>query len=309
MAEGRPRMPTDYSTFLEDGAFAIFTFHGVIRRQRHAIRNYTRKHLEVDAFVAILRDLQAHGAPVSLPEIVAATRAAQPLPTRAFAVTLEDAFRNNYTTAAPVFDDLGIPATFYVTTGFIESNSPSWTDMIEYAVEQVGSLHIDASLPAYAGSYETREQKIALLNRIRDGVKADPNVDPYQFAHAVWRQLGVSDMQHDPELDEKLSWSELAELSRHPLFTIGGHGHTHRILEYLEQPELEREIATSVGTLRAKLDLAIEHYSYPEGLRHCYSDRVIAVLRRHHIVCAPSAEHGVNSLGDDLFHLKRVAVV
>jgi hypothetical protein len=57
------------------------------------------------------------------------------------------------------------------------------------------------------------------------------------------------------------------------------------------------------------LDVAIEHYSYPEGLANCYSDRVIDLLRRQGIVCAPSAEHGVNRVGDDLFHLKRIMVV
>ncbi|MFH1452519.1 MAG: hypothetical protein ABIH00_00885 [Armatimonadota bacterium] len=51
------------------------------------------------------------------------------------------------------------------------------------------------------------------------------------------------------------------------------------------------------------------HYSYPEGLDYCYSDEVINMLKEYGIKCSPTAIDGVNKVGDDLFHLKRVAVV
>ena len=105
-----------------------------------------------------------------------------------------------------------------------------------------------------------------------------------------------------------MSWAQVRELSQNSLFTIGGHSHTHRILEYLDQTALKNEIALSLEILRKNLDTEIEHYSYPEGLEHCYSDRVIAALRDHGIICAPSAEHGLNHPGADLFRLKRIMV-
>ena len=61
--------------------------------------------------------------------------------------------------------------------------------------------------------------------------------------------------------------------------------------------------------LGQELDYPVKHYSYPEGLEDCYSDRVINVLKQHGIICAPSAIHGKNCIGDDLFHLKRIMVV
>ena len=139
-------------------------------------------------------------------------------------------------------------------------------------------------------------------------VKSDSAIDPYEFAYDIWHQLGVKTIEPDPDLDQKMSWAQVQELSRDKLFTVGGHGHTHRILEYLEQSELEREISVSLEQLRAHLNVSIEHYSYPEGLASCYSDRVINLLRRHGIVSSPSAEHGTNRVGDDLFHLKRIMV-
>lgn len=302
-------MIQDYLKFLNDDQIAIYLFHGVITRQRYSIRNYTRKHLPQDEFVLMMRDLRNCGSAVSMPEIVEMTEKKKTPPPRAFAITFDDGFRNNYEIAAPILSELGIPATFYVTTGFVDQNKASWTDMIEYAIENKDSFKFQSSFPDFNGTYATRKEKQTLLNRMRQVVKGHSEMDPYELAHEFWAQAGIQSMERDPELDEKMNWNEVRELNQNPLFSIGGHGHTHRILEHLEPNELEREIKTSLDLLRENLGEDIRHYSYPEGLAHCYSDRVIKVLKEKGILCALTAEPGRNRIGDDLFCLKRVMVI
>jgi peptidoglycan/xylan/chitin deacetylase (PgdA/CDA1 family) len=300
---------TGYSSFLDDRGFVIFLFHGVIRRQCYSIRNYTGKHIELEHFEAFLHDLLAHGVPVSMPQIVAAHNGEGALPSRAFAVTFDDGFENNTTIAAPALRRLGIPATFYVTTDFIDNNAMSWIDRIECAVEKLETIRVDSKEHGLKGDYETRDQKLDLLDRIRRILKGNSAIDPYEFADDFCQQLGVGQIVPDPELDHKMTWDQICTLNRDELFNIGGHGHTHRILSYLDPHELEYEIDSSLEKLRAYLGTPIWHYSYPEGLVHCYSDQVIAVLRGHGIVCCPTAEPGVNLPGRDLFRLKRITVV
>lgn len=301
---------TSYASLLRDDTFIIFLFHGVIGSRPTGIRNYTGKHLPLDRFVALLRELRAFGGTaVSMPDIVTATESRGSLPPRAFAVTFDDGFANNCTIAAPALAELGVPGAFYVTTGFVEANRPSWTDIIECAVDRAPkvALHLPFALSAQVAT--TLEEKRAVVDAIRVGVKGDPRLDPYVVADEVGRQLGIEQFEPDPELDQKMTWSQVRHLAADGLFTVGGHSHTHRILSYLDPDELEKEIATSVAHLRVHLGSAAEHYSYPEGLAHCYSNRVIDVLRGHGIRCAPSAIPGENRVGDDLFHLRRVPVV
>jgi len=299
---------TEHTTaYLGEKTVAIFLFHGVIHSRRHAIRNYTDKHVLLDRFCSVLRGLKSQGHAISMSEIVAALSNGSVLPPRAFAVTFDDGFENNYTVAAPVLSELKIPAMFYVTTGFIESNGSSWIDMIEYAFERMQTIRLNLPFSPHAVSCSDRGDKTVLLDHIRASVKGMPALDPYAVARSVWEQLGISTMEPDPELDQKMSWKQVAELSRDPLFTVGGHGHTHRILEYLDEAELEHEIGLSCQILQQHVGL-VEHYSYPEGLAYCYSNRVICQLKQQGIVCAPSAEQGTNCVGDDLFHLKRIMV-
>lgn len=298
-----------YGSWLSDDGFAIFLLHGVIREQRHQIRNYTRKHLPLDDFVHFLREVTTGGTPVSMDQIVAATRTGTRLPNRAFAITFDDGFENNVSVAAPVLDEFQIPATFYVTSSFVGSSIRSWTDQIEDVLEQVGPLRLAGVGEGLDGVHATREEKISLMDRVRHHVKSDQRIDPYEFAEMMTRQAGSVVARLDSELDAKATAGQIQTLAAHPLFTVGGHGHTHRILSFLSAEELDREIDTSLRLLTQATQKEIRHYSYPEGLAHCYSDEVIAKLRSHGIACAPTAEEGRNVVGDSLFHLKRVFVV
>lgn len=299
------RTPAEH---LSEREFAIFLFHGVVRSCDHPVRNYTRKHLPVEDFTSTIAELCRVGRAVSMDDIVAAAEGRADLPSHAFAVTFDDGFENNLTVAAPVLESFMVPATFYITTGFIERNGASWIDMVEYAVEETAVVRLSLQALSLSGSWSSATEKQQLLEDVRTIVKQDRRIDPYDVAAEIWRQLGVEGMVSDRGLDQKLSWSQICQLDRHPLFMVGGHSHTHRVLEFLEDAALDSEIATSLDLLRRQLGRPVTHYSYPEGLAHCFSDRVIASLRRHGVVCSPSAMPGVNAVGGDLFRLLRIPV-
>lgn len=297
----------NYEAHLAEGTIAIFLFHGVTEHVDSTVRNYTRKHLPHDYFASVIRRLKRHGSAVSLEEIRLHHEAGLRLPPRPFAITFDDGFRNNLTVAAPVLADESVPAIFYVTTDFVDRNRMGWIDRIEFAVEQRrrGRLH----LPWGEREFDGDEQCRRLLDEVRQKVKRDRDIDPDALATTVQEQLDVPvTYSSDHPLDQKLSWEEVRRLAADKSFLVAGHSHTHRILEFLGDDELERDISTSLDVLWTKGGIRSVHYSYPEGLKHCYSARVISLLKRREIRCCPSAEDGVNDSSTDLFHLRRIMV-
>ena len=297
-----------YAHWLRDREVEIYLFHGVTYPHGCAVRNYTRKHLDVDYFATVLRRLKASGNPVSMEQIRQHYEGEEAIPSRAFAVTFDDGFENNLTVAAPVLVEEGIPATFYVTTRLIEENRMLWIDRIEYAMEMRPAGRL--KLPCGERAFNDGQGRRDLLNEIRVGIKQDPSMDPDAVATDIQEQLGIPLVfSSDHALDKKLTWDQVKALAAEQSFIVGGHSHTHRILAYLSEPELEQDIETSLVLLREKAGIQTVHYSYPEGLSYCYSDRVIEVLKRFGIRCCPSAEAGTNGPKADLFHLKRIMVV
>src|SRR5258706_5421646 len=296
-----------YDNRLADGQVAIFLFHGVTRPHGCEIRNYTRKHLDLDYFSGIVRRLKLYGTPLSMEEILQYYDTGEALPPRPFAITFDDGFQNNLSTAAPVLVEESVPATFYVTTNFVDSNRMGWIDRIEFAMEMHprGRLRLPWGEREFQGDVARRE----VLSEIRARVKRDRDIDNDALASEIQEQLGVPvTYSSDHILDLKLTWDEVRILAADPQFIVAGHSHTHRILEYLDDPELAHEIDVSLTLLKNKGGIVSHHYSYPEGMDYCYSERVISCLKQRGIRCCPSAEDGVNGASMDLFRLKRIMV-
>ena len=65
--------------------------------------------------------------PISLQEISQHIQNGTSLPSRAVAVTFDDGYRDNYENAYPVLKEYNIPATVFLTTGFIGTGEiPAW---------------------------------------------------------------------------------------------------------------------------------------------------------------------------------------
>jgi len=286
---------------------AIFLFHGVIPEQVHRVRNYTRKHLPQVDFESALAGLRSRGRPLSIPEVADLMAGGGTLPEYGYAITFDDGFENNLTVAAPLLRRYETPAMFYVCSSFVDENRMSWTDQIESAFE--ASSSVDLQIDGMRKTLSSDQDKIDALDQIRSHVKNNPDVEPYAFAAAVVAGAGGLPKDRDRWLDQKLNWQQVGELARDTLFEVGAHGQSHRILSFLPAHELRREVSESIGKLRDATGRQVRHFSYPEGLEHCYSPEVIAELKAAGIVCSPTAVEGTNGPGTDPFRLRRTFVV
>ena len=297
----------NYERHLVDGRISIFLFHGVTHPHGCAIRNYTRKHVEMDYFAKLIRQLKTSGTAISMDQVLQFHNSNEELPPNPFAITFDDGFENNLSVASPILDDEKVPATFYITTDFVDSNRMGWIDRIEFAMEI--RPHGRLSMPWGVREFNCDQARRELLSDIRMRVKRDRQIDNDALASDIQDQLGVPiTFSSDHVLDRKLNWDNVKALARNPLFIVAGHSHTHRILEYLNDDELDAEIDTSLELLKNRGGIVSSHYSYPEGMSYCYSDRVITSLQKRGICCCPSAEEGTNLPPLDLFRLKRIMV-
>lgn len=295
---------------LYDDGLLILLFHGVIEKQTCDIRNYNRKHIEKDYFASILKTLKNDGIPLSMNEVRELHDRGQAYPARSFAVTFDDGFENNISIAAPILCDLEVPATFYVTSGFIEFNGMSWIDSIEFVLEQVPRGRVKLPWHDDVTTFSSKESRMGLLEMIRSTVKKSPDIDTTALVRDISAQLG-----HEPvfasnhPLDLKMNWSQVRELSSEGLFEVGGHSHSHQIRSFLSEQDLKADLDMSIGLLKDRADIESVHYAYPEGLAHCYSSLVISELKNRGIQCCPSAIAGKNTIEYDLFNLRRTIIV
>lgn len=287
---------------------SVLLFHGVIAAPRAGIRNYTGKHIALDAFVRILSDLlERGGTPVSLNRARRWLAGGDDIPPGAFCVTFDDGFENNASVAAPALAELGIPATFYVTTDFVENGTGSWTDMLECCVEATARASVVAPGLGHR-PLDTPARRIALLDELRALLKSDPARDPYEYAQALAELLGVPAALDDPALDRKLSWDQIRALHADDRFDVGAHGKTHRVLAFLSPDELVRELSVSLSIMRERLGGPVDHLSYPEGTPAAVSAAVVRAAAASGVRCGLTTDPAPVRSGDDPMRLPRYLI-
>jgi peptidoglycan/xylan/chitin deacetylase (PgdA/CDA1 family) len=301
----------NYEKHLSETGYAIFLLHGVVERHESEVRNYNRKHIEATYFVDFLdRLLGAGGRAVSMDEVLESRKSGRPLPPRSFAITFDDGFLNNLTHAAPILERFGIPATFYVTSDFVQSNRMSWIDRVEWVVEKAQNGEVILPWSRQTAYFKSASEKVAFLDEVRKFAKSIEGLDLDAVASNIQKQLGFAEVwSNSGPLDQKMNWAQVKALDGHALFTVGGHSHSHGILAFLSQAALADELDTSLRMLRELADVGPTHYSYPEGLEHCYNAFVIEQLKRRGVEICPTAIFGNNDSQTDLFDLKRIMVV
>jgi peptidoglycan/xylan/chitin deacetylase (PgdA/CDA1 family) len=289
--------------------FVIFLFHGVIEKNLFEIRNYNKKHILKKEFFKILRLLKKKGNILSLDEIFYCIKNHINLPKNTYAITFDDGFENNYLLAAPILDELNAPSTFYFSTDFIENNTMSWIDKVEYCIElkKKGKVYIPWLKERI--HFDTLKSKINLLNNIRYFVKNSFGFDIKSFVNLFFEECNIKIIHHSNTiLDKKISWKQTNILNKHHLFNIGGHSHEHLSLGLLRKENSIYQIKKSFRLFKERINLDLEHYSYPEGRKIDYNKSIVSLLKSKGIKLCPTAIEGKNNFNTDLFNLKRILI-
>lgn len=107
----------------EDAGFGILMYHRVADHPPGAsapTSNVTPRRLRAQLEGLLSRGFEAW----SLRAILDAYSASRAIPANVFAVTFDDGYENNLLAALPVLEELRVPATIFVATGFLDSDRP-----------------------------------------------------------------------------------------------------------------------------------------------------------------------------------------
>jgi peptidoglycan/xylan/chitin deacetylase (PgdA/CDA1 family) len=233
----------------------------------------------VDHFEEQIAHLKKHRRPMSMTELVSRLRA-DALPAEAVAITFDDGYRDNLIHAKPVLMKHGVPATFFIATGYTDGPSPFWWD-------ELASMILASSGPAKhvetcAGEHitltwgEPESADITGRWRVDDG----PQTARQRSYLAMWRSLqrageperdrvmrslrAAFSIRSDP-LAMPMSSGELHELLSGDIMAIGAHSVGHPVLTTLSRSENRREIEESAATCRAMSGKPVEGFAYPYG--------------------------------------------
>ena len=201
--------------------------------------------------------------------------------TPSIAVTFDDGYADNALEALPILEEVGVPATFFVSTGTIGTAVEFWWYELERIIlERPGlppvftleSKNCERNWPT--GTLRERQEFYQGLVRLMND------------ANAECRNSWLGQLRSWAQADEiaagthrSMTVDELRVLANSSRVTIGAHTVTHSRLSSLSPQAQQEEISASKKQLEAWLGREISTFSYPFGRRADYTKQSIALCR------------------------------
>jgi peptidoglycan/xylan/chitin deacetylase (PgdA/CDA1 family) len=230
-------------------------------------------------------------------------------------ITFDDGYRDNFETALPILRELGVPATFFIPTGVIDTPRLTWWDHVACAVKQtqVPRLALDRfpgdsnalviELGTNSGASERTSAIMQIIRAFLDRAIPDE----------AWF-LAQLDDRAEVAIDSTvlgsglfMDWGQVKQLADAGM-SVGSHGHSHHALGELDDETQRRELAESKRILEGKLGRDVVAVAYPFGWAGTFTPRTVALAAEVSYRLGFSSLEGVNRPGFEPLALRRLNV-
>ncbi len=259
--------------------------------------------MPIGAFREQVEFLARHCEVLPVCELAGRSEVSSPGARPRVSITFDDGYRDNYETAAPILEAAGVRATFFVTTGFVETGAPLWFDLaIELlsrapsnALSRAARSHFDAS-----DAERLRERSV----NVPEWMEVLKTLTPRTrgaFLEDVGADVGPVDVRGR---FDAMTPEHVAELARRG-HEIGSHTVHHPLLPQLADAELDLELAQSMQSLSTWIGRTPAGFCYPNG---DHSERVVDAVKRAGYRYACTVEAGINMPSTDPLRLRRMDI-
>ena len=196
-------------------------------------------------------------------------------------ITVDDGYADFFDIAFPILQDLGLRATVFVTTGFVDRRLFLWPDRIRALLEMSPPQILQLS-----GSWQG--QQIKLRNAQEREAAWHQLADQLVFATAARRDAAVADLAAaigipveplDMSRYRAMTWTQLQQMSSAG-FEIADHSATHPWLPTMSDEQVLEDLGGSKAQLEKMLGIRVRSFAYPNGTKRDYDVRLIGLLRK-----------------------------
>jgi peptidoglycan/xylan/chitin deacetylase (PgdA/CDA1 family) len=261
-----------------------------------------------DHFHQHMEHIQLNCRPMRLMDVVSALDE-NSLPPKGVVVTFDDGYIDNFNFAYPILEKFKIPATIFVTSGYIERNREYWWDELErifFIPEKlpekletsVNGVEIDLQLPTT--SQEQRKLTHKAMHAFLRNLRSEDR-DNLLSSLATWAGMGDNGRQEYRSMNS----DEIVKLSKSSLIEIGAHTITHPVLSTLSAEEQYDEIVGSQKKLESMLGRSVNTFAYPYGSAGDFTSQTLEIARQAGFKAACTTVSGTVTEGHDLMALPR----
>lgn len=222
------------------------------------------------------------------------------LPPRAVCITFDDGYRSLHDLALPVLREFKLPATVFVTTGYVGSGN-MWNERIIDSVRRLPDGPLDLGrLGLSSVTLADSDQRRQLIQDLTQRAKYLPLEERFVLIEKLEELAGgdaIENLMLSPDMIRALAAGGVE---------IGAHTVSHPILSRLDDTAARFEIEQCKHDLEAITGSPVRYFAYPNGKPGLdFDQRHMAMAKAAGYEAAFSTAAGAVNGRHDLFQLPR----
>ena len=163
-------------------------------------------------------------------------------------LTFDDGYRDFHSSVLPILERYDVPAVVFVVPGFADGVAFP----VELAIaEALTQARCETPRPEYA-------RLRALVTHLSPNEQIQVLSEEFDTSVPIDRCI-------EKARDQMLQWSEIVELSQHPLVTVGTHSYSHPKLAAVSRHRVFQELKCSRDRMLEVLGAPVTSMAYPYG--------------------------------------------
>lgn len=208
-------------------------------------------------------------------------------------ITFDDGYRDNYEVAFPILKAQNVPATFFISTGFLDQHKIAWWDEIAWMVRASRRRLVPRSRWNHSAVFFDEPDRLEAIRAILGIYKRLPGDHTDAFMDYLADATGSGRYAGDAR-NIWMTWDMVRDMAAGGM-CIGGHTVNHPILSRLPRTRQSEEIAGCKQRIEQEINRPMKFFSYPRGKPDSFTDETRHCLREQAIELAFSYYGGFQS--------------
>lgn len=228
-------------------------------------------------------------------------------PVNAVVITVDDGYRDFYDLAYPILKRQSIPATFFITTRFIDGDFWLWPDKVAYVIEHSHVKVEDLPDVHLIGRFlDDRNNSASLWGALIKYLLSINENDKNQWIKSFAKVCKVNIPERPCEKYIAINWNQAFEMSVSGI-EIGPHTRTHPSLGHVNTDQLTDEIVGSINDIKSHLGVFPLSFCYPNGQPADITTKAKEIIEKAGCLSAVTAYYD-SSIINDRFEMRRFNV-
>lgn len=220
------------------------------------------------------------------------------------AITFDDGYVDNFEVAAPILEEHGLHATFFITSGFVEKGCLQWFDRAADAWQHISTVQqkeLMGRLGSFQKTHKQNKDPVLTMQAWMTGLK---QMSTNNRIEMLLKAESLTTGKIDSTLYRPMSSNQVAALHAHG-HEIAAHTVTHPILPLLDADLQLSELKLSAEQLCKWIGAKITGFCYPNG---DFDNRTECAVKEAGYDYACTTQSGLNQPGVHPNRLMRLPI-